>query len=241
MKFSTSIILMLNCLGTCSKVLFKGDFHTACSPHKASEIVTVNGNEVLYADLIQRELFYTLPTFITLDPSKISGLSYKDVTRSIAVCHHLIDIIQEEIKYPGDVEEPPQTVIYPADELELDKENTMICLIDHFFPPNIEVHWTKNGIVVSEGVTISRYYHNDDVTFHLLSTLTFTPKEGDIYRCTVEHPALDEPKITLFEVQLTYPNIGPDVLCGIGLTVAVFGIAAGVFWGLKGHYARTVF
>lgn len=42
------------------------------------------------------------------------------------------------------------------------------------------------------------------------------------------------------EVEFSHPSIGPDVFCGIGLTVAVFGIASGVFWGVKGRYATPV-
>ena len=89
--------------------------------------------------------------------------------------------------------DPPQSIIYPAEDVELGVENSLICFVNHIFPPYIEVSWTKNGRPVSEGV-LSRYYPNNDQTFHQFSTLTFTPSEGDIYSCTVEHLALEKPK-----------------------------------------------
>lgn len=38
---------------------------------------------------------------------------------------------------------------------------------------------------------------NSDGTFHVFSNLNCVPYEGDIYSCTVQHEALDEPKTRL--------------------------------------------
>ena len=91
------------------------------------------------------------------------------------------------------IKDPPESILYPAEGLQLGDENTLICFVNHFYPPDIRVSWTKNGDPVSEGVSLSRYFLNKDQTFHQFSTLTFTPREGDIYSCTVEHLALDRP------------------------------------------------
>lgn len=87
----------------------------------------------------------------------------------------------------------PESVLYPAEEVQLEVENTLTCFVNHFYPPDIKVSWTKNGRPLLEGVSLSRYYPNNDQTFHQFSTLTFTPTEEDIYSCTVEHSALDRP------------------------------------------------
>lgn len=90
--------------------------------------------------------------------------------------------------------DPPDSVLYPADDIQLGTENNLICFVDNFYPPSIRVTWTKNGRPVSEGVSLSQYFPNRDQTFHMFSTLKFTPGEWDIYSCTVVHSALEEPK-----------------------------------------------
>lgn len=90
--------------------------------------------------------------------------------------------------------DPPETVIYTEEEAELGVENSLICFINHIYPPATEISWTKNGNPVTKGVSHSRYYPDEDQTFHQFSTLTFTPTETDFYSCTVEHSALEMPK-----------------------------------------------
>ncbi|MGL6082965.1 MAG: hypothetical protein ACRC4N_11055, partial [Gammaproteobacteria bacterium] len=72
-------------------------------------------------------------------------------------------------------------------------ENMLICHFTRFFPPPVRVLWTKNGADVTGKSTLSQFYPNDDNTFNQFSHLPFTPREGDIYTCTVEHEALDTP------------------------------------------------
>lgn len=67
--------------------------------------------------------------------------------------------------------------------------NTLFCSANHFYPPTINFTWTKNEVEVTDGVINLRYSHNSDGTFHRISTLSFSPKEGDIYSCTVQHQA----------------------------------------------------
>ncbi|KAG8010067.1 H-2 class II histocompatibility antigen [Nibea albiflora] len=101
-----------------------------------------------------------------------------------------VDFQKEEAVYtlPSQIlADAPVSVFYPAEEVQLGIENTLTCFVNHFYPPDIKVSWTKNGQPLSEGVSLSRYYPNNDQTFHQFSTLTFTPREGDIYSCTVEH------------------------------------------------------
>lgn len=75
-----------------------------------------------------------------------------------------------------------------------DEENTLICFINHFFPPTINIKWTKNDIEVAVEDPFIKCLPNPDGTFYVFSTLDFVPNEGDIYSCTVEHKALEEPQ-----------------------------------------------
>lgn len=101
---------------------------------------------------------------------------------------------------------PGEVLIYTSAEVQPGVENTIICFVNGFYPPSIKVSWTKNGNPVSEGVSHSRYYPNKDQTFHQFSTLSFTPSWTDVYSCTVEHPALESPKIVLWGDYYLYLN-----------------------------------
>lgn len=87
----------------------------------------------------------------------------------------------------------PWVSMYTKSEVVLKEKNTLICHVADFFPPPVTVSWTANSRVVTEGVTQSQNYQNSDGTLTMISTLSFTPEEGDEYSCTVEHRALPQP------------------------------------------------
>ncbi|XP_065326698.1 H-2 class II histocompatibility antigen, A-S beta chain-like [Pelmatolapia mariae] len=81
-----------------------------------------------------------------------------------------------------------------------DSSKTQVCmtldgddLINHLFPPSINIKWSKNGKIITVENHFKKCLSNPDGTFHILSTLNFIPQKGDIYGCTVEHEALEEP------------------------------------------------
>uniref|UniRef100_A0A3B3YGR4 Ig-like domain-containing protein n=1 Tax=Poecilia mexicana TaxID=48701 RepID=A0A3B3YGR4_9TELE len=136
--------------------------------------------------------------------------------------------------------DPDFGMIFPSREVEPGVENSLICFVNNFYPPSIKVSWTKNGVPVRRGVSVGDYSPNNDQTFRQFSTLTFTPSEGDIYSCTVEHPALETPKTRIWEVEFynTDPSLGPVIYCGVGLGLGVMGITVGVFFIVKGQQAN---
>lgn len=71
--------------------------------------------------------------------------------------------------------------------------NTLFCVANNFYPPTINFTWTRNKAEVTEGVENLRYIHNNDGTFHRISRLLFTPLEGDVYECSVQHQASEWP------------------------------------------------
>jgi len=87
----------------------------------------------------------------------------------------------------------PQTSIYAKNDVRLNVENLIICHVTGFFPPPVRVSWTKNNEVFRED-SLSQYRPNDDGTYNIFSSLKFTPVEGDIYSCTVNHTSLEEPQ-----------------------------------------------
>lgn len=88
--------------------------------------------------------------------------------------------------------EPPETSIYPRNEVLLGVDNVLICHVTGFFPPPVDVSWSRNNVKVTEGVDVSQYRPRSDQTFHMFSSLKIRPAAGDIYGCTVNHAALQE-------------------------------------------------
>ncbi|KAK7146343.1 hypothetical protein R3I93_013934 [Phoxinus phoxinus] len=130
----------------------------------------------------------------------------------------------------------PQTSIYPKDDVQLGVQNTIICHVTGFYPPSVNISWTKNNVNVSEGMRLSQYRPRTDDTFNIFSTLKFTPAEGDFYSCTVNHKALQgQPQTKTWDVDVALPSVGPAVLCGVGLTLGLLGVAVGTFFFIKGH------
>ncbi|KAM9474996.1 mamu class II histocompatibility antigen, DR alpha chain-like [Clarias gariepinus] len=104
-----------------------------------------------------------------------------------------------------------------------------------FFPPPVRVRWTKNGEDVTDKSSLSQYYPNEDHTFNQFSHLAFTPQEGDVYTCTVEHKSLQPSDTKTWEVNVKLPSVGPAVFCGVGLAVGLLGVATGTFFLVKGN------
>ncbi|KAM6979705.1 HLA class II histocompatibility antigen, DP alpha 1 chain-like [Aplochiton taeniatus] len=131
--------------------------------------------------------------------------------------------------------DPPVSAIYTRDVVELGAENTLICHVTGFYPAPVNVWWTRNGQNVTEGVGISVPYPNKDRTYNQFAHLRFTPEEGDIYTCSVEHRALTEPLTRMWDVEVSPPSVGPAVFCGVGLTLGLLGVATGTFFLIKGN------
>lgn len=194
----------------------------------------------LYADFQKNEIVLTAPPYIHLDISQFPTL-FRNAVKARNACYlgqAMAEEILKDIVAP-EVQDPPETMLYPADEVWKGVENSLVCFVTHFHPPPIKVTWTKNNHPVLKGVSISSYMPNKDQTFRVFSTLTFIPEHGDVYSCTVEHPALDTPTTRILDVDLwttSYEDLTFDLYCGAGLTVAFVGVALGTFFIIKGRY-----
>nr|XP_004554465.1 H-2 class II histocompatibility antigen, A-Q alpha chain isoform X2 [Maylandia zebra] len=127
-----------------------------------------------------------------------------------------------------EAEEPPEFMIYPRDEVITGEDNTLICFINRFFPPSINIKWTKNDVEVTMEDPFIKTLSNPDGTAYVLSYLNFVPEKGDIYSCTVEHEAMDEPQTKFWEmVETEEISNGPAVFCGFGLSLGLLGVFLG--------------
>ncbi|XP_028983767.1 H-2 class II histocompatibility antigen, A-U alpha chain-like isoform X3 [Betta splendens] len=151
---------------------------------------------------------------------------FSDALLNEGLCLSITKDAALEGENPPEERTPPEITIYPSGEVQPGAE--LICFVNNFYPPFINVSWTKNDHPVS----LSRYYPNQDQTFYQFSFLTFTPSKGGIYSCTLEHSALETPKTRIWEpdVAVNDPGPGPVIVCGVGVAVVFLGLAAGVFF-----------
>ncbi|KAG9345427.1 hypothetical protein JZ751_009974 [Albula glossodonta] len=167
-------------------------------PQDGSEL---DGDEMDYVDFKNKQVVVTLPDFA--DKWEFPG-HYEAAMGEQQVCKNNLDVAIQAEKNPPEKIDPPQATVYSRNKLVLGQPNTLICLVNNFYPPPVKVKWTRNDIQVKEEVTLSRYYPNDDFTFHQFSTLGITPEEEDIYSCTVEHRGLQEPLTRMWGKILLY-------------------------------------
>uniref|UniRef100_A0A3P8ZQR4 Ig-like domain-containing protein n=1 Tax=Esox lucius TaxID=8010 RepID=A0A3P8ZQR4_ESOLU len=199
--------------------------------------IQLDGNEIVHADFQRREVVWMLPG----DTESFSnvyfthGIFLRDAFRNIQTCRDVLKIWTAEERSPPEVKAPEST-IYSREDVKLGENNTLICFGNNFFPPPVKMYWKKNGMEVTEGTSLSQYYPNKDGTFHQFSTLSFTPEEGDIYACTVEHTALNKPQTRFWgRNEMNGSSAGSAVFCGLGLVLGLLGVASGIFLYVKGQ------
>uniref|UniRef100_A0A3B1K124 Ig-like domain-containing protein n=1 Tax=Astyanax mexicanus TaxID=7994 RepID=A0A3B1K124_ASTMX len=236
------------CVCVCVCVCHRDIALVLCSETFGERIYGLDGEEKWHADFRLKKGVMTLPQFA--DPGYYPEGAYETAVSEIEVCKSNLGTMLKAYKNPAEPKDAPQSAIYSKNRVELGSKNTLICYISGFYPARIGVSWTRNNVNVTSEASLSRYYITDDGTFNLVSALSFTPEEGDIYTCTVEHNA--QTIIQLYslhlviqvflcfvcvctEVQVELPGVGASVFCGVGLAVGLLGVAVGTFFLVKGN------
>uniref|UniRef100_A0A3Q0R2U0 Ig-like domain-containing protein n=1 Tax=Amphilophus citrinellus TaxID=61819 RepID=A0A3Q0R2U0_AMPCI len=217
-------------------VLHEDLYIMGCSDSDGEDLYGLEGEEVAYADFNKQTEVYPQPPFI--DPITYREGTYENAVANQQICKQNLKVDLQAYKNPPLQRDAPSGVmIYPRDEVEPGVQNTLICHVTGFYPAPVKVSWTKNGEKVTEGTSINIPYPNKDGTFTQISRLDFIPQLGDIYSCSVQHPALTKPTTKIYDVEASQsaPGVGPAVFCGVGLTVGLLGVAAGTFFLIKGN------
>ncbi|XP_077080479.1 H-2 class II histocompatibility antigen, E-U alpha chain-like [Siphateles boraxobius] len=226
------LTLMLAALVSSENKVVHEDFYLiGCSNTEEEYMYGMDAEELYHSDFIKGVGVVTLPDFadgMTFDGFYQAGLS------QMQVCKANLAVSIKAYKNPQEKMDKPQTSIYAENDVQLNNENILICHVTGFFPPPVRVSWTKNNEVFKED-SLSQYRPNDDGTYNIFSSLKFTPVEGDIYSCTVNHTSLDQPQTKTWDVEVAVPSVGPAVFCGVGLSLGLLGVAAGTFFLIKGN------
>ncbi|XP_056319239.1 H-2 class II histocompatibility antigen, A-Q alpha chain [Danio aesculapii] len=193
----------------------------------------VDNEEMWHADYSLNSGVLTLPDFG--DPIAFPGF-YETSVIEMTGCKRDVVSLTKIFNSPPPEMDPPQTSIYPKDDVELGVQNTLVCHATGFYPPSIRILWTKNNVNVTEGISLSQYRPRVDGTFNIFSTFRFIPAEGDIYSCRVIHEALlGQPQAKIWDVDVAIPSVGPSVFCGVALSLGLLGIAIGTFFFIKAN------
>ncbi|XP_026188860.1 mamu class II histocompatibility antigen, DR alpha chain-like [Mastacembelus armatus] len=205
-----------------------------CSDSDGEVMYGLDGEELWYADFVNKKGVEPQPSFI--DHMSYEEGTYEGAVADQQTCKQNVGTFRKALNNPPVKLVPPSSpIIYSRDDVELDQQNTLICHVTGFYPAPVKIHWTKNGQNVTEGTSINVPFLNKDTFFRQTSRLEFTPQLGDVYSCTVDHPALDQPLTRIWDVEVQQPSVGPAVFCGLGLTVGLLGVAAGTFFLIKGN------
>ncbi|MFT7805286.1 H-2 class II histocompatibility antigen, E-S beta chain-like [Arapaima gigas] len=204
MRFSAFIALQLMAvLGVSLLVQAHVDINVVVCQNDVDpeDELQLDGDEILYVDFAKGEVVFTIPS--RLGTYTATGWAQQAVVNQ-QTCKNNLDLAVKAENNPSEAIDPPHISIYPRDEVLPGRSNTLICFVNNFHPPPVKVKWTKNNVEVTEGVTLSRYYPSKDDTFRQYSTIPFTPQEGDVYSCTVEHKGLPEPETRLWDGYVYY-------------------------------------
>ncbi|XP_054863351.1 mamu class II histocompatibility antigen, DR alpha chain-like [Amphiprion ocellaris] len=228
-------LLLILCwvLGVSADVQHEDLAINGCSDSDGEKMYTLDREEVWYADFINQRGVEPQPDFI--DHMSVPG-AYEQAVSELQICKQNLNVVRAAMKdVPLEKDPPSNPMIYNRDKVELGVRNVLICHVSGFYPAPVNVSWTKNGEKVTEGTSINVPFPNKDGSFTQISRLEFIPQQGDIYSCSVEHLALDQPLTRMWDVETTQPGVGPAAFCGIGLTIGLLGVAAGTFFLIKGN------
>ncbi|TRY65993.1 hypothetical protein DNTS_003773 [Danionella cerebrum] len=215
-----------------SSIEHEGFQFVLCSNTRQEFLIGADDEELWHVNFDQKRGVKTLPDFS--GKMEFPGF-YKRGLHHVQVCKSHLEYYTEGFNTPTPEMDVPQTSIFPKYDVQLSVQNSLVCHVTGFYPPSVNISWTKNNVKVTKGQKVSLYRPKEDGTFNIFSTLQFTPAEGDIYSCTVSHSALQGQPVTKFwDVDIALPSVGPSVFCGVGLSFGILGIAIGIFSFVKG-------
>ncbi|XP_037346726.2 H-2 class II histocompatibility antigen, A-U alpha chain-like [Pungitius pungitius] len=212
------------------------DFHYTYGCYEAGEVrvhVLLDGDVVVYADFTRKEVVFLIPQL----PQPLRDLKklFYDIGKSSFT--HCRSVLAKAKKASPDVtipQDPPDLSIYSRHEGRGGVANTLFCLAHGFYPPSVNFTWTKNGARVTGGVWELPYGHSGDGTFNRLSTLSTTPREGDVYSCSVEHRAARRPLARSWELKGGPSRVSPAAgFFGASLVACLIGVCAGAYFFAK--------
>ncbi|CAI5768969.1 HLA class II histocompatibility antigen, DR alpha chain-like [Podarcis lilfordi] len=187
-------------------------------------LLEFDNEEILHVDWEKKQNVWRLPDFQRFTSFEVQG-----ALANIAVMKNNMEVLMKRSNRTRALNVAPSATVYPENAVELGDPNVLICFVDRFSPPVLNVTWLKNNEVVSKGVEETDFYPSVDNTFRKFSYLPFVAEQGDIYVCQVEHWGIPEgkmEKIWVSKAPSPIPETMENVLCALGLAFGILGIIA---------------
>lgn len=207
------------------------------SPDKHGEFMfDFDGDEIFHVDIEKSETIWRLEEF-----GKFASFEAQGALANIAVDRANLEIMIKRSNNTPDANVVPEVTVLPRSPVNLGEPNILICFIDKFSPPAVNVTWLKNGRPVTKGVSETVFFPRDDHLFRKFHYLTFLPSADDYYDCEVDHWGLEQPlrKHWEFEEKTLLPETKENVVCALGLIVGLVGIVVGIILIIKGLKKRN--
>ncbi|KAJ6652464.1 hypothetical protein lerEdw1_011500 [Lerista edwardsae] len=186
--------------------------------------------EILHVDWGRKEAVWRLPDFTTF-----ASAEAQVALGNLAVVKKNLEVLMKRSNRTQAQNVAPVATVYPENPMELGDPNVLICLVDQFSPPVLNITWLRNGEEVSKGVEETGFYRSKDNTFRRFSYLPFVPEAGDSYVCRVDHWGLAESLSRLWYCQEPphLPETLENAVCALGLALGILGIVAGTVLCVK--------
>uniref|UniRef100_A0A8C6U4U5 Ig-like domain-containing protein n=1 Tax=Neogobius melanostomus TaxID=47308 RepID=A0A8C6U4U5_9GOBI len=210
---------------------------------RGEEMFGLDGEVYAYADFDRQEAIYPQPEFV--DHITYPG-SYYEAVSNQNTCRYNLRVLNEKMKeFPLPLEPPGDPLLYPRAHLRPLQPNTLVCRASGFYPAPVVFSWTRDRQNISSS-SVSQAFPHSDGTFTQFSTIKLLPQEGEVYSCSLEHPALRERATRLWSEYRSYttraekhsPSLAPSVFCAVGLALGLVGVAVGTFFLVKGNKCR---
>ncbi|XP_044529891.1 RLA class II histocompatibility antigen, DP alpha-1 chain-like [Gracilinanus agilis] len=184
-----------------------------------------DGDEQFHVDLDRKEIVWRLPEFGHIF-SFSAQIGLGNIAVDMANLNHLI----RQTNHTRATVVAPEVTVFPKEPVEPEEPNLLICHIDKFSPPVINVTWLRNGQSVTTGIAETVFLPRDDYSFHKFHYLTFFPSNDDVYDCVVEHWGLEKPLFKHWEPEMLSPpsETMETLVCILGLIVGLVGIIVGI-------------
>ncbi|XP_074167434.1 H-2 class II histocompatibility antigen, E-K alpha chain-like [Sminthopsis crassicaudata] len=211
-------------------VIIQAEFYQTHNP-LGEFMFDFDGDEIFHVGLDKRQTVWRLPEF-----SNFASFEAQGALANLAVDKANLEIMMKRSNNTPDVNVPPEVTVFPKGPVELGQPNVLICFIDKFSPPVLNVTWLHNERPITEGVFETVFLPRPDHTFRKFYYLTFIPSANDFYDCKVDHWGLEQPVIKHWEpeIRTPLPETTETVVCALGLAVGLVGIIAGTILIIKG-------
>ncbi|XP_069491359.1 H-2 class II histocompatibility antigen, E-U alpha chain-like [Ambystoma mexicanum] len=190
----------------------------------------LDDDEIFYVHSPKKDVVWKLPDF-----QQFTSFEGQGALGNLALDKSNLGILKKSSNNTAAKNVAPEVLVFSEDTVEIGEPNVLICFMNRFFPPVINVTWLKNGQRVTEGVAETDFYPNDDFSFRKYLYLTFIPTQEDEYACSVDHWGQEATVNKFWDSNLSTPpsEVAANVLCGLGLAVGIVGIIAGTILCIK--------